>query len=123
MKKALLICMGLAGAVLFTGCNNQQSSSASGATNGSANATNAETASANTNALSTEKDRESYAYGMYMGSGWKKNGVDIDVAVFAQAAKDVQSGKPTLLDEEQMRTAMMQLQRSVMANRQKMQSQ
>lgn len=82
----------------------------------------ASTDTTDTNALSTEKDRESYAVGMYFGTGWKKNDVDIDMSTFMRGIKDAQSGGPTLLTEEQMRTALGELQRSVMANRQKVQA-
>jgi FKBP-type peptidyl-prolyl cis-trans isomerase FklB len=131
MKKASLILVGFAGAVLFTGCNNQQSPPASGATNSATttSTTTAATTSASTNAsstagaLTTDKDRESYAMGMYFGTGWKKNGVDVDLDMLMRGIKDSQSGGPTLLTEDQMRSQLMQLQRDVMANRQKAQSQ
>src|SRR5215469_13645105 len=123
MKKASLIFISLAGAALFTGCNNQ-TPPAPGATNSPAtNATTTDTASSSTstNALSTDKDRESYAMGMYFGTGWKKNGVDVDLDMMVRGIKDAQSGGSTLMTEEQMRTELMQLQRSVMASRQKVQ--
>jgi FKBP-type peptidyl-prolyl cis-trans isomerase FklB len=124
MNKASLIFIGLAGAVLLTGCNNQQSPATSGATNSTS-----ETTPANTNAMSsasplaTDKDRESYAMGMYFGTGWKKNGVDVDLDKLMLGIKDAQSGGNTLLTEDQMRQELTMLQHSVMANRQKMQTQ
>jgi FKBP-type peptidyl-prolyl cis-trans isomerase FklB len=124
MKNAILISIGLAAAAFLTGCNNQQAPSTAGATNSAANpSTNAaEMSSANTNALSSDKDRESYAMGMYFGTGWKKNGVDVDLDMMLRGIKDAQSGGATLLTEDQMRSELMQLQRSVMAGRQKAQA-
>lgn len=122
MKKAFIY-ISLAGAALLSGCNNQSGPSTSGATNSVPSATNAATASADANALSTEKDRESYAMGMYFGTGWKKNGVDVDLDKLMQGIKDAQSGGKTLLTEDQMRSALMQLQMSLRANHEKMQAQ
>ncbi|HEY1786791.1 MAG TPA: FKBP-type peptidyl-prolyl cis-trans isomerase [Verrucomicrobiae bacterium] len=135
MKKAFLIFISLTGAALFTGCNNNQTPSASGATNSATSATTTETTSTSatnaataeaastgsSGALTTDKDRESYAMGMYFGTGWKKNGVDVDVDAMVRGIKDSESGGSTLLTEQQMRTELMQLQRSVMASRQKTQ--
>lgn len=124
MKNAILISIGLAAAAFLTGCNNQQAPSTAGATNSAANpSTNAaDMSSANTNALSSDKDRESYAMGMYFGTGWKKNGVDVDLDMMLRGIKDAQSGGATLLTEDQMRSELMQLQRTVMAGRQKAQA-
>jgi FKBP-type peptidyl-prolyl cis-trans isomerase FklB len=123
MKKAFLIFISLAGAALFTGCNNQQSSSAPDATNSVPTTTNAETTSTGTNALSTDKERESYAVGMYFGSGWKQHGVDVDPDMMVRGVKDAEAGGTTLLTEEQMKAALTQLQMSVRANQEKMQTQ
>jgi FKBP-type peptidyl-prolyl cis-trans isomerase FklB len=122
MKKAFIF-ISLAGAALLSGCNNQQAPSTSGATNSVPSATNATSASADANDLSTEKDRESYAMGMYFGTGWKKNGVDVDLDKLMRGIKDAQSGGKTLLTEDQMRSALMQLQMSLRANHEKMQAQ
>ncbi|HEV2327226.1 MAG TPA: FKBP-type peptidyl-prolyl cis-trans isomerase [Verrucomicrobiae bacterium] len=121
MKKASLIFVGFASAALLTGCNNQQSPPASGATNSAAATTNAATTASGT--LTTDKERESYAMGMYFGTGWKKNGVDVDLDTLMRGIKDAQSGGATLMTEDQMRSQLMALQRNVMANRQKVQSQ
>src|SRR5215469_11400148 len=127
MKKAILTFIALAGAALFTGCNNQQSTPTSGSTN-SASATtsastaqtaSAEAASSDTNILKTDRDRESYAYGMGFGANLKKNGVDLDLDLFLRGMKDGQSGGPTLLTEEQMMAAIGQLRKDVMQQQQK----
>lgn len=122
MKKASLIFISLAGAALFTGCNNNQTPPAQGATNsvpGTTNAAATETSPANTTALTTEKDRESYALGMVLGSGWKEHDVDIDPDIMVRGVKDIQSGGATLLTQDQMKSALTQLQLSVRANQEK----
>lgn len=126
MKKAPLIFIGLAGAALFTGCNNQQSPPASGATNSATatpNAATAQTPSADTSALTTDKERESYAMGMYFGTGWKSHGVDVDLDTLIRGIKDSEAGRTNLMTPDQMRSELMQLQRSIMANQQKEQAQ
>ena len=127
MKKAILTFIALAGAALFTGCNNQQSTTASGGTNSASATTNASTsettsaeaASSDTNILKTDRDRESYAYGMGFGANLKKNGVDLDLDLFLRGMKDGESGGKTLLTEEQMMAAIGQLRRDVMQQQQK----
>jgi FKBP-type peptidyl-prolyl cis-trans isomerase len=141
MKKAPLIFIALAGAALFTGCNNQQTPATSGSTNSDSatsattnaaaetteKATTTEAASSNTNGLSTDKDRESYAIGMSMGMGLKRNlsaaGLDMDLDLILRGIKDSESGGPTLLTEDQMKATFGQIQRTAMMNRQKMQFQ
>lgn len=128
MKKAPLIFIALAGAALFTGCNNQETPPASGSTNSASattNATTAEAASSGTNVLTTEKDRESYAIGMSMGMSLKRDltraGLDVDLDTVLRGIKDSESGGPTLLNEDQMKATFGQIQRTAMMNRQKMQ--
>lgn len=128
MKKAPLIFIALAGAALFAGCNNQQTPPASGSTNSTsaaANATTADAASSGTNVLTTEKDRESYAIGMSMGMSLKRDltraGLDVDLDTVLRGIKDSESGGPTLLTEDQMKTTFGQIQRTAMMNRQKTQ--
>lgn len=123
MRKACFILVSLAGAALFTGCNqqSQQSAGAPAATNTTTSAT-PETTSANTNILATDEDRESYAIGMYLGTGWKKTGAQVDPDMLARGLKDTMSGQP-LLSEQQQHMALDLFQRSLMAGRQKMQEQ
>lgn len=61
-------------------------------------------------ALQTQKDRISYALGMDLGNQLRKMSVDVDPAVFGQALKDALSGGKTMLSEEQVRTAIAELQ-------------
>jgi len=117
----------LAGAALFAGCN--QSPSTSGATNSTPNSvpaatntTSAVTASASTNNFANDEDRESYAIGMYFASIVKKSGGSVDVDSVTRGLKDSLSGQPQLTEKDE-RSALMQYQSRLMANRQKMQAQ
>jgi FKBP-type peptidyl-prolyl cis-trans isomerase FklB len=54
-------------------------------------------------ALTTDREKESYALGMNIARGLKGQSVDVDPAVMARAIKDVLTGaKPLLTDEEAM---------------------
>jgi FKBP-type peptidyl-prolyl cis-trans isomerase FklB len=50
-----------------------------------------------------DPQKVSYALGMNLGLQIKRIGADVDVNVIAQAAKDVLAGKPTKLEESQLR--------------------
>jgi len=54
-------------------------------------------------ALTTDRDKESYALGMNIARGLKGQSVDVDPAVLTRAIKDVLTGaKPLLTDDEAM---------------------
>jgi len=63
--------------------------------------------------LKTDADKQSYAMGMNLGSGLKRNGMTLNPALVARGMKDAQSGGKTLLTEEEVRAALAQLQSSV----------
>jgi FKBP-type peptidyl-prolyl cis-trans isomerase len=48
------------------------------------------------------REKASYAFGMNLGRGWKKSGVDLDPEVVARALKDALGNGPTLLTETEM---------------------
>lgn len=58
----------------------------------------------------TNKEKASYALGMNVGSSLRRQGVDIDPAIFEQGMKDAMAGGKTLITEEEGRAALMQLQ-------------
>ena len=60
--------------------------------------------------LKTPKDKASYAMGMNIGNGLRKQSVDIDPAILARGLKDAFSNGKTLLTEEEVRTILTQLQ-------------
>ena len=67
-------------------------------------------AAQDTPALKTQKERISYALGMDLGNQLRKMSVDVDPAVFGQALRDALSGGKTMLSEEQVKTAISELQ-------------
>lgn len=53
--------------------------------------------------LNTQKEKVSYALGMQMGSDFRKQGLDLDLATFTKALSESFSGGKTMLSEEEMR--------------------
>jgi len=64
-------------------------------------------------ALTTEKDKLSYAMGMDLGTQLRTRSVDIDPALFGQGLKDALSGGRTLLTADEAREAIAGLQRAM----------
>lgn len=75
-------------------------------------ATGAKTsANAATGAKPTTKiDKASYALGMNLGTGMRKQGVPINPTVFSQGLRDALAGKKTLLTDDEARAALTELQ-------------
>jgi FKBP-type peptidyl-prolyl cis-trans isomerase len=69
-------------------------------------------------ALTTQKQKASYAIGMNWGTGLHKQGIDVDSAALVQGMKDALAGSKTLLTEDEARAALMQLQTEVQAQQQ-----
>jgi len=69
--------------------------------------------------LKTEKDKQSYAMGMNLGTGLHRNGLTLDPALVARGLKDAQSGGKTAMTDDEVRTTMGQLQNEI---KQKMQA-
>jgi FKBP-type peptidyl-prolyl cis-trans isomerase FklB len=60
--------------------------------------------------LKTARDKQSYAFGMNMGLGMSKQGVDIDPDLVMRGFKDAFAGGKMALTDEEARTAFMDLQ-------------
>jgi FKBP-type peptidyl-prolyl cis-trans isomerase FklB len=56
--------------------------------------------------LKTDKDKLSYALGMNFGENFRKQGVDVDPAVFAKAFAEAFSAGKTAMSEEDMKTVL-----------------
>ena len=56
--------------------------------------------------LKTDKDKFSYAVGMSFGENFRKQGLDVDPAVFAKAFADALSAGKTALTEDEMKTVL-----------------
>ena len=65
-------------------------------------------------ALTTEKDRLSYAMGMDLGAQLKTRSVEIDPAVFGRGLADALAGGKTLLTEEEAKAVITELQKAMM---------
>jgi FKBP-type peptidyl-prolyl cis-trans isomerase FklB len=60
--------------------------------------------------LQTQKDKVSYAIGLNMGTGMRKDGVDVDPNVMLLGIKDGMAGNKPKITEEEARAAIMALQ-------------
>ena len=67
-----------------------------------------------TPALTTEKDKLSYAMGMDLGAQLKTRSVEIDPAVFGRGLADALAGGKTLLTEEEAKAVITELQKAMM---------
>jgi len=56
--------------------------------------------------LTTEKDKASYAFGLNMGEGMRKNFVDLDPNIILRGLKDGLAGGKTLMTDEEVKTAL-----------------
>jgi FKBP-type peptidyl-prolyl cis-trans isomerase FklB len=59
----------------------------------------------------------SYAIGLNIGAGLRRDAITVDPAIVAQGVKDATSGAKPLMTEDQMRMVLIQLQASVQASR------
>jgi FKBP-type peptidyl-prolyl cis-trans isomerase FklB len=69
-------------------------------------------------ALTTTKQKASYAIGMNWGTGLHRQGIDVDSAALIQGMKDALAGGKTLLTEDEARAALMQLQKEIQEKQQ-----
>jgi FKBP-type peptidyl-prolyl cis-trans isomerase FklB len=69
-------------------------------------------------ALTTDKQKASYAIGMNVGSGMKRQGIDVDTAALVQGLKDALAGNKPLMTEDEARAAIMKLQTEMQAQAQ-----
>jgi FKBP-type peptidyl-prolyl cis-trans isomerase len=75
---------------------------------------------ADTNVLSDDKSKVSYAIGMSIGHSFQQQGVDVDTALFLRGLKDAQSGGTTLLSPQEMQATLREFQQSLMAKQAKL---
>lgn len=66
----------------------------------------------------TEISRVSYALGVMYGNGWKSQGVDVDVDLFAKAVKTIQSGGTPLLVKEEAQQCLQTFGKEMQAKQQ-----
>jgi FKBP-type peptidyl-prolyl cis-trans isomerase FklB len=71
-------------------------------------------------ALKTQKDKTSYAMGMNIGTGLRKQSVDIDPAIVGRGLRDAFTNAKMLLTEEEERALLTQLQAEVRKKQQEL---
>jgi FKBP-type peptidyl-prolyl cis-trans isomerase FklB len=111
-KNIIAVCFLVIVAVLAVGnAPAQQTQAPAGGAQSKPSAPSAKTAPApaakgsatSTAALTTDREKESYALGMNIAKGLKQQSVDVDPAVMTRAIKDILTGaKPLLTDDEAM---------------------
>jgi len=77
-------------------------------------------APADTNVLSDEMTRVSYAIGMMLGHQFQSQGIDIKSDFLVRGIKDLQSGGATLLTTEEMHNVLTEFQKTVVAKQKQM---
>jgi FKBP-type peptidyl-prolyl cis-trans isomerase len=70
-------------------------------------------------ALKETKDKESYSLGYQFGQNMKAQGVDINLDIYTSGIRDGMSGTTPQLSQDEIRDTVTELQKRVMAARQK----
>jgi FKBP-type peptidyl-prolyl cis-trans isomerase len=73
-----------------------------------------------TNVLSDEKSRVSYAIGMTIGHNFQQQGIDVDIGLFMRGLTDAKSGGATLLTMPEMQATLKQFQQDMAAKQAKL---
>jgi FKBP-type peptidyl-prolyl cis-trans isomerase FklB len=68
--------------------------------------------------LTTQKDKLSYAIGMNIGQGMKKDGVDVDPRILEQGLKDALAGTKPLMTDAEAQTVMTEFRTAMMKKKQ-----
>jgi FKBP-type peptidyl-prolyl cis-trans isomerase FklB len=68
--------------------------------------------------LKTQKDKASYAVGMSIGTGLKRQALPVDPAVVARGLRDAMTGAKPLMTEDQLKEVLTQLQTDMRAKQQ-----
>ena len=71
--------------------------------------------------VSSDEQKSSYVLGMNLAKQFQQGGVEVDVDVFAQAIKDVQTGTEPRMSEQEMAATMQAFQTKMQAKQQEMQ--
>jgi FKBP-type peptidyl-prolyl cis-trans isomerase FklB len=69
--------------------------------------------------LKDQRDKESYSLGYQFGQNLKNQGVDINLDVYNSGLKDALGGKEPSMSQEEIRAAIAEMQKRLMAARQK----
>lgn len=127
MVSAVIVQIAAAAMILVSQASAQQSpaasSKASSSQTGTAPKAAAKKPATTSNAapgaiLRTQKQKSSYALGMSIALGMRRQGVDADPAMVARGLRDQLSGSKTLMSEDEMKAALQQFQEGMMKERQ-----
>lgn len=127
MVSAVIVQIAAAAMILVSQASAQQSPAASSKASSSQTGTAAKAAAkkptttskaAPAAILRTQKQKSSYALGMSVALGMRRQGVDADPAMVARGLRDQLSGSKTLMTEDEMKAALQQLQGEMMKERQ-----
>ena len=69
--------------------------------------------------LKDQKDKESYSFGYQFGQSLKAQGLDISLEIYTSGIKDALAGKEPQMSQEEIRTTIAEVQKRIMAARQK----
>ena len=69
--------------------------------------------------LKDQKDKESYSFGYQFGQNLKSQGVDLNLDIYTSGIRDALGGKEPRMSQEEIRATIGELQKRVMAARQK----
>ncbi len=72
-----------------------------------------------TNVLSDQKSRVSYAIGLNIGHNFKAQDLDLNLDLVNRAMKDVQAGNPVLMNDEDVKQTLTAFQQEMRANQMK----
>ena len=69
--------------------------------------------------LKDQKDKESYSFGYQFGQNLKSQGVDLNLDIYTSGIRDALGGKEPRMSQEEIRATIGEIQKRVMASRQK----
>src|SRR5215472_5720743 len=118
-SKRMLLAGFLASSVLF--CSAQTSTTKPAPKKTTTTGTSKTAAAAKTTgpvALTTDKDKTSYAIGADLGMKLKQAEIDVDPAILSRAVKDILSGGKTAMTEDEVRTKLTELTKGLQAKQQ-----
>jgi len=75
-----------------------------------------------TNILTDDKSKASYAIGMMLGYNWRQQGIEVDPDIVARGLKDMQSGGATLMTPQEVQITLKEFQQRLVAKRGQMQA-
>jgi len=101
MKRGLTVAAGVLGALLLTGVAGH--------------------AAEKKLDLKTDKDKVSYGIGMSIGQDFKRQGVDVDVDILAQAIRDVLKGETPLMSQQEVQETLVKFKQKMVAKQEAMQ--